>query len=323
MSIQKGVGRTITFGSIATAGTANTSTTPACVVDKDGAGQNPATNSPTHQGGGSWKIALTSAEMTADLVSFTATGSGLVPTYREIYTEADYTTARAARLDDLDAAISTRSTFAGGAVASVTAPVTAGTVSDKTGYSLATAPPTAADVTTAVVAGMATAPVGSVAAAVDANVVTVNDAPIVAFDGVLQAGSTTTATLASSSSTATDFYKGRAILFINTDQSAFIAAYNGSTKVATLDRTLAVALASGEEYSMSVPQAVGSVDGVQIEAGINMRQALAPILAASAGLVSGVGTGPILIKGAGTSTTRITATTDSAGNRTAITLNLP
>jgi hypothetical protein len=51
---------------------------------------------------------------------------------------------------NLDAAISTRSTYAGGPVASVTAPVTAGTVSDKTGYSLATAPPTAAEVTTAV-----------------------------------------------------------------------------------------------------------------------------------------------------------------------------
>ena len=45
-------------------------------------------------------------------------------------------------LTNLDAAVSTRSTFAGGAVASVTgavgsvtAPVTAGTVTDKTGYS--------------------------------------------------------------------------------------------------------------------------------------------------------------------------------------------
>jgi hypothetical protein len=38
---------------------------------------------------------------------------------------------------NLDVAVSTRSTFAGGAVASVTAPVTVGTNSDKTGYSLA------------------------------------------------------------------------------------------------------------------------------------------------------------------------------------------
>ncbi|MBI5235573.1 MAG: hypothetical protein HY886_04920, partial [Deltaproteobacteria bacterium] len=40
------------------------------------------------------------------------------------------------RLANLDAAVSTRSTYAGGAVASVTAAVTVGTNNDKTGYSL-------------------------------------------------------------------------------------------------------------------------------------------------------------------------------------------
>jgi hypothetical protein len=39
--------------------------------------------------------------------------------------------------DDIDAAISTRSTYAGGAVASVTGGVTVSTNNDKTGYSLA------------------------------------------------------------------------------------------------------------------------------------------------------------------------------------------
>lgn len=46
------------------------------------------------------------------------------------------TSGRATGLDNLDAAISTRSTFAGGAVASVTAGVTVTTVNDKAGYSL-------------------------------------------------------------------------------------------------------------------------------------------------------------------------------------------
>lgn len=49
-----------------------------------------------------------------------------------------YTPARAAKLDNADVATSTRSTFNGGAVASVTAPVTAGTVTDKTGYTVST-----------------------------------------------------------------------------------------------------------------------------------------------------------------------------------------
>lgn len=44
-------------------------------------------------------------------------------------------------LGRIDAAISTRSTFAGGAVASVTAPVTVGTNNDKTGYALSQAFP--------------------------------------------------------------------------------------------------------------------------------------------------------------------------------------
>jgi len=52
--------------------------------------------------------------------------------------------------DYLDAAISSRSTYAGGAVASVTAGVTVATNNDKGGYSLSTAPPTAADIKTAI-----------------------------------------------------------------------------------------------------------------------------------------------------------------------------
>jgi hypothetical protein len=59
------------------------------------------------------------------------------------------------RIANLDATISSRSTFAGGAVSSVTgavgsvgSPVTVGTNSDKTGYSLAITPPTAIQVRT-------------------------------------------------------------------------------------------------------------------------------------------------------------------------------
>ena len=64
-------------------------------------------------------------------------------------------------------------------------------------------------------------------------------------------------------------------------------------------------------------------DAIQVEAGINLRQALSPILAAAAGVLSGAGTGSIVIKGGGVATTRIAATTDSSGNRTAVTLTLP
>lgn len=69
--------------------------------------------------------------------------------------------------------------------------------------------------------------------------------------------------------------------------------------------------------------APAGLDAVAIEPGINARQALAPILAATAGALSGAGGGTIVVKGGNSSTTRITATTDAAGNRTSVTLALP
>ena len=65
------------------------------------------------------------------------------------------------------------------------------------------------------------------------------------------------------------------------------------------------------------------LDAIPVEGGVNVRQALSPILAASAGVIAGAGTGVIIIKGGNTSTTRITATTDNAGNRSSVTLTLP
>lgn len=55
-----------------------------------------------------------------------------------------------AGVENLDASILSRSTYAGGAVASVSSPVTVATNNDKTGYALTVAPPTAAAIATAV-----------------------------------------------------------------------------------------------------------------------------------------------------------------------------
>lgn len=66
------------------------------------------------------------------------------------------------------------------------------------------------------------------------------------------------------------------------------------------------------------------LDGIQIESGVNMRQAQSPILAATAGRLSGAGTTTILIDGGNVSgTNRITAVVDNSGNRTQVMLNLP
>ncbi len=64
-------------------------------------------------------------------------------------------------------------------------------------------------------------------------------------------------------------------------------------------------------------------DSVVIETGVNARQALSHIAAATAGKIAGQGTGTVTIKGINTTTTRIVATTDVNNNRTAITLTSP
>ena len=94
--------------------------------------------------------------------------------------------------------------------------------------------------------------------------------------------------------------------------------------------------AGGPVASVTAPVIVGTnndkagyllgssgLDAVHVEAGVNARQALSPILAASAGVLLGAGTGTVVIKGGNVAVTRILASTDNAGNRTAVTLTLP
>ena len=69
------------------------------------------------------------------------------------------------------------------------------------------------------------------------------------------------------------------------------------------------------------------LDSITVETGVNARQALSPILAASAGVISGASnssTMSIIVKAANNSaTTRIAATADRYGNRSSVTLTLP
>jgi hypothetical protein len=69
--------------------------------------------------------------------------------------------------------------------------------------------------------------------------------------------------------------------------------------------------------------APAGLDAIDIETGVNARQALSPILAAAAGVLSGAGTGTVTIKGGNVATTRIVAACDEAGNRSSVTLTLP
>lgn len=77
-------------------------------------------------------------------------------------------------------------------------------------------------------------------------------------------------------------------------------------------------------FSGTVSLYSGGIDAIQVEAGVNARQALSLVAAAEAGQTSGAGTGTFYIAGANVNTTnRITSTTTQSGNRQVNTLNLP
>ena len=69
------------------------------------------------------------------------------------------------------------------------------------------------------------------------------------------------------------------------------------------------------------------LDSITVETGVNARQALSPILAASTGVISGASNSSsmtITVKAANNSaTTRIAATADRYGNRSSVALTLP
>jgi hypothetical protein len=172
---------------------------------------------------------------------------------------------------------------------------------------------------------------------------------IVMHAGVAQAGSPTSITLASSASTIDGTYVGSLVTLTKgsgAGQSRVITGYASATNLATVsrqwntppDNTSVYALLAADSIApvnatlqcisasvnSGVHLAAAGLDQVQVETGINARQALSPILAACAGLVSGAATTNIAIAAANNSATnRITATVDSSGNRSSVVLNLP
>lgn len=196
--------------------------------------------------------------------------------------------------------------------------VTAGTVSDKTGYSLSVTPPTAAQISTQVwseaipgsfTTGTAGYTLGNVATGSPPSASTIaaavwNEAKAShttagTYGYLLDAQSSTLSTASALSSVASN-----------------VATILGQTG------TTGVVVASGSKTGYTLSSA--GLDSIVIETGVNARQALSPILAAAAGVLSGAGTGTIVIKaGANSGTTRVTATTDSSGNRSSVTLSLP
>jgi hypothetical protein len=172
---------------------------------------------------------------------------------------------------------------------------------------------------------------------------------LVIHAGVSQAGATSSLTLAANASSIDGTYVGSLLKITSgagAGQSRIISAYLAATKLATVSRpwitppdnssvyavlandTVAPVNASLQGAAASVGSGVtlaaAGLDQVVIENGVNARQALAPILAACAGVVSGAATNTISIAAANNAgTNRITATVDSSGNRSAVTLSVP
>lgn len=179
--------------------------------------------------------------------------------------------------------------------------------------------------------------------------------------GLAQAGGASTITLAAAASATNDIYNGQLIRVLSgtgDDQIRIITDYDGATKVATvapawttqpdaasyygtLQNGMAkvVAFEAGAIDSASI--ATGAVDADAlaadaaneiadalldrsgaVETGITPRLALRYAASALAGILSGAATTTVTIKAINDgATTRITATVDADGNRSAVTLS--
>jgi hypothetical protein len=216
---------------------------------------------------------------------------------------------------NLDAKVSTRSTFAGGAVSSVTNPVTvAGSTLAKDVWDYAS--------TSATVAGSLGFLVRD---NLDAKVSTRST-----FAGGAVSSVTNPVTVAGST-LAKDVWDYAATSASVAGSLGFLVRDNLDAKVSTRST-----FAGGAVSSVTNPVTVGvnqdksgyslssaGLDLVMVESGINIRQAMAPILAASAGVIVSGANGLFTIRGGNTAITRIQATADGTGNRANVILTLP
>jgi hypothetical protein len=217
--------------------------------------------------------------------------------------------------DNLDAKVSTRSTFAGGAVASVTNPVTVGVN------------PVAKDIWDYAAASATVS--GSLGLLVRDNL----DAKVSTrstFAGGAVA-SVTNPVIVNGPAVAKDVWDYAAASAIVSGSLGLLVKDNLDAKVSTRST-----FAGGAVASVTNPVTVGvnqdkvgyslspaGLDQVMIETGVNIRQAISPILAATSGVIVSSQNGQFSIKGGNSTVTRIQAVADSAGNRTNVILTLP
>ncbi len=126
------------------------------------------------------------------------------------------------------------------------------------------------------------------------------------------------------------------ISITNEDDHAIIISTAGTNKngidiTTTAGHGVSIAAAGAGKHDINLggsgdivaKLAANALDNIVIETGCNARQALSLITSALAGILSGAATTTVTIKGAGVATTRIVATVDASGNRSALTLTPP
>jgi hypothetical protein len=253
-----------------------------------------------HISGGAFKYTPDQAETDCAIMGYVLAGTGAITVCGSIRTtNADPDDAAALGLTNLDAAVSTRSSHSAAAVQTLVAAGSVASVTGNVGGSVAS-------VTAAVTVGTNNDKTGYALTAGERT--SIATAVWASTTRLLTAG--TNIVLA----------KGTGVTgFTDLDPAGVrdamgMAAANLDAQIAALASILAggVVLASN------------GLDAIPVEAGVNARQALSPMLAALGGIVSGAEAGaPVFKAGNDPTTTRITAMTDGNGNRSVVTLTLP
>jgi len=213
-----------------------------------------------------------------------------------------------------------------GSVGSVTDPVTVGTNNDKTGYSLATAPPTAGAIADAVwdEAYNQHTTAGTFGKLMDilrkANYVT---------EGSVAAGGTPTTTVFRTDLTeATGTFDNQTLLFVSgalTGQSAPIETYSVTNGTITVGDPLTAAPTAGDAFVI-LPDHVHPLGEIAdavlddaVEGSETLQQTVRLMRAALVGKLSGAANTTVTFRDAADTKARITATVDADGNRSAVT----
>ena len=215
-------------------------------------------------------------------------------------------------------------------------PVTVATHNDKSGYALTAAERTAIDATLVSSHGsgqwtpadpLATRVANNAYGPGTAGALIASIGAIPTSDVIASTVAATPVAIKSGSITQATFAPGASVPLPSTPPSG----YGGGTSLTTAQVQAACTSAinatpvtvgkNGDKTGYAL--ASNGLDAVLIEGNLNARQAMSLVLAASAGVISGSGTGVITIKGANTTATRIVAATDNAGNRSSIQLTLP